>query len=322
MSRYVKISAIGVEPMQINADAGKRGCGGGSASDIWNRMKDILITQIEQVLPDRPDLIVLPEMCDTPSFGDTGAAAAYIDGRGDANVRLFSSIAKENNCNIAFSTIRRGKGDYFINSACVLNRSGGVAGWYDKNHLPISEMTKNVRCGTGAELIELDFGKVACAICFDLNYTGLMQRYADQKPDLIIFMSMFHGALLQQIWAHLCKSYFVGAISNSRPSAILSPMGDTLAYSTNYRNFATASVNLDYAFAHYDFNFEKFKLLKAYYGGGVTLFDPGNIGYVMISSETAGVSAGIMLEKFQIEPLDAYLERSLSMHMDAAYRDV
>jgi len=56
-------------------------------------------------------------------------------------------------------------------------------------------------------------------------------------------------------------------------------------------------------------------------GAGVTLFDPGNIGYVLITSETGGVSAADMLNEFGIEELDDYFARSLATHMDSRNRD-
>jgi len=315
MARYVKISTVGSPLIHVDEALSNR--------EARTFVEDYLTKQIGQVLPDRPDLILLPEMCDVPRSYDLPRRLEYIRERGDANIRFFADIAVENNCNIAFCTYRYGAGDYTLNTLYVLNRDGSVAGHYNKNHIVIpSERDQNVRCGTEAPIIELDIGRIACAICFDLNFDVIRTHYKALRPEIILFSSMYHGGIVQQFWAQSCQAYFVGAICSSRPSAIISPMGEILAYSTNYNNFATATVNLDYALAHIDYHAEKFKNFKKKYGPDVNIFDPGNIGYYMLTSERAGVSIAEMFKEFEIATLDEYLNGALAAHNLPDNRDM
>ena len=308
--RNVRISTIGGPNFYLPVDAKL------PYAEMWSKVREHLTRQIEQVLPDRPDLIVLTEMCDLPREFPYPEMKDFIDGyvssRGNDNIRFFGRIAAENRCNISFSTMTRGKGDYYTNTTFLLDRDGCVAGKYDKYYVTDAENTWNVKYGTKTPIISMDFGTVACAICFDLNFDDLRERYAELKPDLIIFSSMFHGGLMQQIWANECRAHFVGAIAHQRPSSILSPLGETLAYSTDYMNYVTATINLDCAFAHLK---EKAKLLelKKRYGAGVTIYDPCHIGYFMLTSEMPDKSVSEMLKEFDILTYDEYIAESRAL---------
>ena len=91
-------------------------------------------------------------------------------------------------------------------------------------------------------MIQCDFGRVVCAICFDLNFDELRLRYVQARPDLILFSSMYHGGLMQNYWAYSCRSHFIGAI-NGLQCTVISPLGELLAASTNYFHHITTTVN-------------------------------------------------------------------------------
>jgi hypothetical protein len=71
-----------------------------------------------------------------------------------------------------------------------------------------------------------------------------------------------------------------------------------------------ATVNLDCRLAHFDHNWAKLRALKKKYGEKVTIYDPGKFGAVMISSEHDKVNTNEMVQEFDIELLDDYLNRS------------
>ena len=303
MARNVKISTIGSSYAQVDGSL--------SNQEMWEKVKEHVAKQVDQVLPDKPDLIVLTEMCDFPfpKSYSMDFAGPFSDSRGTDNVRFFSRIAKENGCNLSFSTIARGVGGYYTNTTFLLDRGGKIAGRYDKYYVTGGENRCNIKYGDKTPIFKMDFGTVACAICFDLNFDDLRERYKALKPELIIFASQFHGGLLQQIWANECRSYFVGSIAHQRPSAVLSPLGEMVAYSTDYLNFATATVNFDYALAHLK---EKKKLLdlKDKYGAGATLYDPCYLGYFMLTCESPDMSIDEMLKEFDILTYDEYIIES------------
>ena len=305
MANYVRISTLSASPASADPDT--------DTERILDGMIAHWRSRLDQVLPDRPDLIVLPEACDRPYETPVDKLQAYYRVRGDRMRDFFAAIAREHHCYIAYSAVREIARDRtWRNSTQVIDRSGRVAGIYNKNHVVCTEYEDaGILYGKDAPIIQCDFGRVACAICFDLNFDELRLKYVEAKPDLLIFSSMYHGGLMQAYWAYSCRSHFVAAVHNL-PSAIISPVGKILAATTNYRDFVTATVNLDCVIAHLDDNAEGFKALKEKYGPKVTVDTPPFLGPMLISSETEECSAREMAAAFEIELIDDYFARSLA----------
>ncbi len=275
-------------------------------------MKDFLEWQVGQVLPDKPDLIVLPEACDRPRGLTTDQQYKYYEVRGNQILDFLSDIARNNKCYIAFGMKRLDKDNLWRNSCVMLDRNGKIAGIYDKN-FPTPDEMKKVIPSDEVKLIQTDFGKVGCAICFDLNFDELQKRYAALKPDLMIFIGMYHGGMVQAEWAYSCRSWFVGSVGISGVfSQIRNPFGKVVATSTNHFDYIVSTVNLDCELVHLDHNKVQLRELKKKYGEKVTIYDPGEFGVVMITSEDDNSSAEDMVEEFNIEPLDHYFNRTRS----------
>src|SRR5690606_27521106 len=114
--------------------------------------------RLDQVLPDRPDLIVLPEMCDRYSGQNREQMLEYRALRGDHIFEFLQGVARKHNCYIVYASGREAKDGSWRNSAIMLNRSGEVAGEYNKNHVVIGETTNwDILCGAKAPIIECDF---------------------------------------------------------------------------------------------------------------------------------------------------------------------
>ena len=300
-SNKVKIATIGASP-SINKNQ--------SPELLVEQMISFWQGQLNQVLKSKLDLIVLPEVCDVPVGLSTAEQKMYLDVRKNRLSDFFASVARENNCYIAFGSLHNAdKG--LRNSLILLDRAGKIAGTYHKNFPTISEMEQGIIPGDQTPIFQCDFGTVAMAICFDLNYDELRLKYSKLQPDIIIFSSLYHGGLMQSQWAYSCRSYFVSAIGIVQlPSEVLNPLGEIVASSTNYFNYTLATINLDYELAHLDYNWDKLKKLKAKYGDAVSIHDPGKVGAVMISSEDKVLTAQQMVKEFDIELLDAYFDRS------------
>lgn len=302
---FVKIATIGSAPADISADI--------EPQKVIEKMIAHWQREFAQVLPDKPDLIVVPEACDRPGGFSGEKLQEYYRVRKDQVRSFFAKTAKENNCYIVYSAYRLMPDGTKRNSSVMIDRKGNIAGVYNKNHPTISEIEGGTLCGKDAPIIECDFGRVAMAICFDLNFDELRLKYAKSKPDLIIFSSMYHGGQMQDYWAYSCRSHFVGAIAGkATPSEIRNPLGQIVATTTNYFDFAVATVNLDCALVHLDYNWERLRKLKAKYGPKVKITDPGCLGSVLIASEHETISIDDMIKEFEIERLDDYFVRSLA----------
>lgn len=311
---YVRIATIGARPFSVASNADPQ------------KIVDAMIAhwrgRFAQILPDQPDLIVVPEACDRPSGLGDEELRAYYEVRKDQIQKFFAEVARKNNCYIVYAAHRELSDGTRRNSSVLIDREGKVAGAYNKNHPTIGEMEKGILCGKDAPVIDCDFGRVAMAICFDLNFDQLRLRYAKSKPDLIVFSSMYHGGLMQAYWAYSCRSHFVGAIAGKgTPSEIRNPLGQVVASSTNYFDYAVATVNLDCALVHLDHNWERLRKLKAKYGPKVEITDPGFLGAVLVTSEHPTISADEMIKEFEIELLDDYFARSLAYRLEPGHME-
>ncbi len=299
----VKVATIGaVSPsLDLNQEPQK----------LVDQMIEFWEIELAQVLPDQPDLIVLPEVCDRPAGMNKKMQLKYYKTRGNQLMEYFASVAKKNNCYLAYGAKRQVEDGSWRNSCILIDRKGNTVGVYNKNFPTIGEMESGTKAGKEAPVFQCDFGRVAAAICFDLNFDELRLRYAKQNPDLIIFPSLYHGGLVQANWAFSNRAFFVGSVSIANlPSEIRNPMGKVVSSTTNYFHFTVATINLDYCLAHLDNNWAKLKALKDKYGEEVIISDPGEIGSVIITSESDKISALEMAKEFEITLLDKYLDNS------------
>ncbi|MHC4396708.1 MAG: carbon-nitrogen hydrolase family protein [Planctomycetota bacterium] len=300
---YVKIATIGPRPLTVEMET--------KPQKVVDKMIAHWQNRFAQVLPDRPDLIVVPEACDRPAGFPLDKRLQYYRVRKNQVRDYFAKVAKENNCYIVYSAVRETDDGSWRNSSVMLDRKGNITGIYNKNHLVIEENTQaGVLYGQDAPVIECDFGRVAFAICFDLNFDELRAKYVKARPDLIIFPSMYHGGLMQAYWAYSCRSHFVAAAAGL-PCEIYNPLGQVVASSTNYFDFVVATVNLDCRLVHLDYNWGRLKAMKNKYGPEVKIADPGHLGAVLVSSESENICVDEMIKEYQIELLDDYMKRAL-----------
>ncbi len=317
MARFANISIISFENYRFDAIPKY------DVEQYKQNVMQFLREKIEQVLPDNPDLIVLPECSNRVAGLTPEQRYEYYFHVGDSMQRMMSDIARENKVNIAYGAVRIVGNDPehpLRNSVMYFDRQGNVAGIYDKNHLVPNEYDKHsIEYGAVPEaLIELDIGKVATVLCFDLNFDELLEHYMRLKPDLIVFCSMFYGRVIQDIWAYRCRSYLASAIGMHQNGRIITPFGEVIGATTDNTWYATTRINLDYEIAHIDENSAKFRAAKEKYGRGFTVRDPGGVGCVILESNIEGKSVQDIIEEFGIERMDEYYDRS-RQHRKAHY---
>jgi hypothetical protein len=312
MARYAKISSIGCDYKDVDPGLG--------LSDALQVVKEHLLEKIRQVLPDRPDLIVLPEVCDMPRHYSLERAKEFYAFRGDSILTMLSETAKRHSCYIAYPRMRLMEDGTWRNSVELIDRSGEVIGIYNKNHPVDLEITENgVLGGKDAPVMTCDFGTVGFVICFDLNFERLRRIYEQAKPDLLVFVSMYHGGLMQQYWAYSCGAHFVSAISQSYPSQLISPLGQVLRTNTNYFDHFTEKVNLDCVVCHLNNHWQKLADMKEKYGDQVRIVDPGYVGAVQIYSETESFTVQDLVEEYDLVTFHDYLQQSQAFQLIPAH---
>ena len=304
MSNYVKISLLGPDFLLLDPE--------GDSKLNYKYMKEHWETQLDFVLPDKPDLIILPEVCDRPWEFPHEPKMEFYKVRGNDFFDMLKKKAKENHCYIAYAWERELPDGSWRNAVTLIGRDGNEIGVYDKNFITLEQMEYGVfKHGADAPVFELDFGRVGCAICFDLNFDELCNRYAAQKPDLIIFSSYYHGSIKANYWAYKCRAFLAGAIARNE-CYIISPDGKKIAATDHRLRFLTHTVNLDCCHVHAG-RAEEGKLadLKARYGCGVRIEDSGCLDSFLVYSELDGVKAYDMVKAAGIETFDEHLAKAL-----------
>lgn len=298
MSQPIKVSVLCAPLPAVEGRCDAHEC----VSDYWRE-------QFALVLPNEPDLIVLPELCDQPAGMSWQDYFVFIEQHGSQIAAFFADFAAQHRVLLTYPTAHPGPHGGWLNSIKLLDRRGVLLGKFDKRFPTISELDAGFVPGTRCEPIECELGRVGGLICFDLNFNELRGELVQDRLDLVLFCSQFHGGLLLPQWAYECGTHLVAAVANL-PGAVFSPLGETLATTTNYHPYQTAAINLDCRTVHLDYHREKLVLLKQKYGPRATVHDPGLIGSVLVTSNDAHRTADDLLREFDIEPTQQYFERS------------
>ena len=294
MIKKFKAAAFGIQPKTV-----PQGC---------NPVKcatEFLDEVINDPLTGDPDLFVLTENCDRFSSFSILERDEYYAERGNAVRDFLMRVARERRCRIVYAAMRVAEDGRWRNSSQFISPEGKIEWIYDKNYLTGGEYRQGFVPGKTAEVHKCEIGRIGAAICFDLNFRELMERYAGQKPNLICFSSNYHGGLMQQVWAYFCHSWFIAAAPAG--SCISDPLGEAVAVSSNYLPYAITDIHTDYKIAHLDNNRAALAALKRKYGDAVTVRIPSYLGSVLICSEHPDVSAADMVCEFEITGLDDYL---------------
>jgi predicted amidohydrolase len=250
----------------------------------------------------QPDLIVLPEallrnLAEPVPSGSTS--------------QVLARLARKHNCWITVPVHQREPrtGNIF-NVLALLDRQGKLAGIYRKTVPYFEEFDLGIRSGPGAHLIDTEFGPVAGAICFDLNFSELREQYKPLRPKLLLFSSVYHGGVAQNWWALDLRCWFVGSTYDKTPATIIDPQGTTLAESNSYIPWASARINLDFEVVHIDRHVEKFDRINARYGDEVRIVITGKVGTAVIYSESKKRTAMDIIREFKLMLLDDYFDWS------------
>jgi len=251
------------------------------------------------------DLIVFGE--GVGATGQTVEQAESVDAPGPF-LKLYADFAAREKCCVAGSAKVR-EGGHVHNSIVFIGPDGGVLGVYHKTFLTMGEIESGLHSGPGAVVVDSPIGRLGGIICFDLNFAELRREYIAKKPEILTFSSMYHGGLVQATWAYECRAYFVSALQ-IEGSGILDPYGWPVKLTDCYSDVARATINLDYAMAHLDYNREQLDKLAKQCRGDISVDIPANVGSVLITNLTDKYVLDDVVREFGIELLDDYFARA------------
>lgn len=305
MARNIRIASVPGGPVQVRDTKDYEGCLQ-EEMDCWTR-------RLRQIQDEKADLIVTPECCDRPAGMELQDRLAYYQVRGDRMRDFFCGMAKEYNAFIAYSAARSMPDGTYRNSIQLIDRNGQLVDAYNKYVPTIGEYEKGgILYGKDTHVMQTDIGRICGSICFDLNFDEPLRKTAAEHPDMVLFSSNYHGGLMQAYWAYQTRAYFISCIGTDQSANIINPVGRTVAQNSNYYPYLAATINLDYAVAHLDENWDRFRAMKAKYGPLVEMDTPYGLGCTLLTYHGEGVRMRDIVKEFDIELWDDYYERSFA----------
>jgi predicted amidohydrolase len=257
------------------------------------------------------DIIALPETC----RGQNDRSQEALDG---PTVSAVARLAAQHRTYVA-CPIDRKAGDRRLNSAVLLDRSGQVAGIYDKLYPTYGELTKSpgVQPGQAVGLFPADFGRLGLAICFDVNWAPLWQRLSDLGAELVIWPSAYSAGRSLQARA-IEYNYYVMSATWTPDCLAYDIDGTQLVYDHENMsggvNITRYTFDLDRSIFHQDYNLpaKLANLLKEH---------PDDVerekwlpleGWFVLRAKRPGVSARALARQAGLEELRPYINRSRS----------
>lgn len=313
------------EEVKAEAASGPRLVGVSCVCYPPNASMEAMEKWIDTAALDRPDIILLTEGCmhNTPrSAGreEKDAKSEPLPQPGPIT-QFLARKARQHHAYIMGSYWRKdeqGRGRY--NSAVLIDREGRLVGHYDKTFPTIHEMEDGVLPGRGAVVFDTDFGRIGALICFDLNFPELLAEYKKQGVKLLCFLSNFRGGFRVPSIAFRNQCFIASAVPGEN-GLIVDPLGRTLAESSQYGRIIFAKINLDSRIVHIDYNADRVRRLKEKYGPRVKIETASPEAVYFLSSLDPDVSIERMIEEFEIETLDDYLDRSRSVRRQHLPKD-
>jgi len=210
------------------------------------------------------DLAVLPEHLNMAgaklAAGEHRSHAETLDGLFTAAIQR---LAASHRMAVVLPIYRLDEAGQLRNSAVVIDKSGRVAGCYDKVHPTQGEIERGVMPGDSWPVFELDFGKVGVMICHDNSFVESARCLALNGAEIIAWPHVQSG-WGDVVWDITLRSraidngvYLVSSCFATRGdgawrpgmmvgrSGVVGQDGAILAEMSRDVGVATAKVNLD-----------------------------------------------------------------------------
>ncbi|MFB3921856.1 MAG: carbon-nitrogen hydrolase family protein [Terriglobia bacterium] len=285
-------------------------CQNGARHSTVEANRDHMLVLFDHALKQKPDLVCFPE-----TFTGVGVeskpekVAETVPG---PTTDAFARRAKANRCYVIcpIRTVREGK---HWNSAVVLDRSGQIAGIYDKIH-PVTtspdytDFENGIMPASAPPVLDLDFGRIGIQICFDAGFPETWAALASKGVKAVFWPSAYHGGFALQTYAYLHHFYVITAV-HTEHSRIIDPCGRVVAETDSLMNFVTRDINLDYVVAHYDFNYPIPDRLLDAYPGRVRITSYVEDGHFIVEPTDPTVTTAQLQSEFGFESAFQYFDR-------------
>jgi predicted amidohydrolase len=278
-----------------------------SISFANGRTRDEVLALVDREGALGADLIALPE-----TFLGQAVDNSTMEGLDGPTVTGLAALARKHSTYIVCPFDRR-DGEQRLNTAVLLDRSGAVAGLYNKVFPYWSEFENDqvVQPGQEIPVFQTDFGQVGCAICFDANFPEVWARLADQGAELVIWPSAYSAGSTLQAHA-LMNHFFIVTSTQTRDCIVYDINGKEILYEISPDvNISRITLDLDRCIFHENFNMDKRDRLLREHADDIELEEHlQREQWFILRAKRPGVSARALAHQFGMEDLRAYISRS------------
>src|SRR5699024_8526886 len=129
---------------------------------------------------------------------NTEMREAAFSEEGDAHLERIAAAARENDVVVVVGGLKNRTEEGTFNSALVYDRSGHLAGRYDKIHLfdariggQSFEATSVERGGATPVIVEVDGVSVGLTVCYDVRFPELYRSLALEGAEVVLVPAAF-----------------------------------------------------------------------------------------------------------------------------------
>jgi predicted amidohydrolase len=200
--------------------------------------------------------------------------------------------------------------DRTYNAAIVIDRQGRIIGRYCKIRPTEGELDRGICPGPDdPPVFETDFGTIGIQICFDVNWHGQWRRLREKGAKIVFFASAYPAARQIRTLAWL-NQYFVVTSTKTRPASIYDVMGETLATTGMFQQWAGAVVPLGKTVFEIDFHVSKMREIQRKYGSRVEVTWYHDEDLVTLASLDPVVTVQDLIREYGLTPHRDYILRA------------
>ena len=267
---------------------------------------ETILSYLRASLKQGTDLAIMPETC----VADQSRGLHF-----DSEiVESVKKLAAEFHTNIVFPVYMEHNNAKRVNTALVINRDGAVVGSYRKMYPYWSEFDLDPPCSVtdgGDCAVDLDFGRIGLAICFDANFPEVWQNLCDIGAELVVWSSAYSAGMQLAAYS-LIHHYPIVTCTQVPDAAVYDVDGREILYKKGDDKCAMeCSVDLDRCVFHYNFNQDKADKLIGERGGDIEIEkDYWREQWFVLRSKTKAVSARELAARYGMTELNAYQKNS------------
>ncbi|QDV21826.1 carbon-nitrogen hydrolase family protein [Aureliella helgolandensis] len=285
-------------------------CQDGLRESSPENMVRAMLKRAEQAASQQPDLVCFPEVFTCANLSNGRPELAKFASTPLCPVtQPVADFAKRHQCYVICPTYTQHDGRYF-NAAVLFDRSGRVAGEYQKIRLTLGEIENGLTPGPDTPpVFETDFGRLGCQICFDMEWMDGWQKLRKAGAEIVVWPSAFAGGSMVNTMAALHR-YVVVSSTRKDTSKVCDIDGAQLAATSRWNTWAVTTVNLEKVFMHTWPFVQHFEAVLGKYGPRVSIKTHSEEEWSILESHDANLRVADILQEFGLEQIDAYLARA------------